>query len=314
MNAQLAFYAVIFIAVLTVGLVVTWLANPSATRERMRSITPRERRSEATGEWAARIVKLSGPLAKLSVPDEGWENAPLRVRFMNAGFRNPSAPVVFFAAKTVLALTLPALMFMFVTTSALRITGPQLMLLLIATAAIGFYLPNVVLSQFARLRKRDIFESLPDAIDLMTVCVEAGLGLDAALLRVAEEAELTSKPLAEELRLVSLELRAGSSKEKALRNFALRTGVEEVDAFVAMLVQSERFGTSIADSLRVHSDALRTKRRLRAEEAANKIAVKLVFPLIFGIFPAMLLVLAGPAVIRIYRVLLPAMKGTGGVP
>jgi tight adherence protein C len=115
--------------------------------------------------------------------------------------------------------------------------------------------------------------------------------------------------LAEELHLVTLELRAGASKEKALRNFALRTGVEEVDSLVAMLVQSERFGTSIADSLRVHSESLRTKRRLRAEEAAAKIPVKLTFPLIVGIFPAMLIVLAGPAIIRIARVLLPTLAG-----
>jgi tight adherence protein C len=158
-------------------------------------------------------------------------------------------------------------------------------------------------------RKREIFESFPDALDLIIVCVEAGLGLDAALARVGEEMHMRSPILGEELHLINLELRAGSSRERALRNLALRTGVEDIDTLVAMLVQSDRFGTSVADSLRVHADGLRTKRRLRAEEAAAKIAVKLLFPLIFLIFPSMLLVLLGPAFISINRILLPTLSG-----
>jgi len=308
MSPQLAFLLVTFVSVLGIGLAITYALNPGATRERMRRITGKERTGTLGGTWIEKVVKAGGPLAKLSVPDEGWESAPSRVRFMNAGLRDPAAPVLYFAAKTALAVVFPVLCFLALSISGARISGQGQMLLLIVAAATGYYLPNVVLAYLVRMRQREIFESLPDAIDLMTVCVEAGLGLDAALLRVADEAELTSRPLAEELRLVSLELRAGASKDKALRNFALRTGVDEVDTFVAMLVQAERFGTSIADSLRVHSEDLRTKRRMRAEEAANKIAVKLVFPLITCIFPAMLVVLAGPAVIRIYRVLLPAMK------
>jgi tight adherence protein C len=163
-------------------------------------------------------------------------------------------------------------------------------------------------------RQREIFESFPDALDLMTVCVEAGLALDAALARVGEEMRLKSVTLAEELHLVSLEMRAGSSRERALRNLALRTGVEEIDSLVALLVQSDRFGTSVADSLRVHSDGLRTKRRLRAEEAAAKIAVKLLFPLIFCIFPALMLVLLGPSFITMARVLFPALTGAQVLP
>ena len=180
---------------------------------------------------------------------------------------------------------------------------------LLLSAAIGYYLPNIVLRNLIARRQREIFENFPDALDLMTVCVEAGLGMDAALARVATEIGLKSEVLSEELQLVTLELRAGSSKEKALRNLALRTGVEDVDALVAMLIQSERFGTSVADSLRVQSDMLRTKRRQRAEEQAAKIALKLLFPLIFFIFPSLLVVLMGPAFIQIYRVLLPTMGG-----
>jgi tight adherence protein C len=310
MSPQLVFLTVVFVAVLTVGLLAAWYFHPDAMRERLRSIAaPAAPSIEGHAQWVEKVVKLTGPLAKLSVPEEGWESAPLRIRFMNAGLRDDWVLVAYFAAKTVLALVLPAVVFVAITGAGRHPTTEALLLTLLVTAAIGYYLPNLLLANAVRLRKREIFENLPDAIDLMTVCVEAGLGLDAALVRVAEETALSSQALAEELRLVSLELRAGASKEKALRNFALRSGVEEVDALVAMLVQADRFGTSIADSLRVHSDGLRTKRRLRAEEAAAKIGVKLVFPLIFGIFPAMLVVLAGPPIIRIVRQLYPILTG-----
>jgi len=159
------------------------------------------------------------------------------------------------------------------------------------------------------LRQREIFETFPDAADLMLVCVESGLGLDAALVKVTEEIRIKSLALAEELHLVNLEMRAGGSRDKALRNLALRTGVEEVNSFVTMLVQADRFGTSIGESLRVFSDELRTKRKLRAEELAAKIPLKLLFPLIFFIFPSLLLVLLGPAFIQVYRILLPTMAG-----
>ncbi len=158
-------------------------------------------------------------------------------------------------------------------------------------------------------RQREIFETFPDALDLLTICIEAGLAIDAAIVRVAEEMMPVAPVLSEELHLVTLELRAGNSKEKALRNLAMRTGVEDVETLVSMLIQAERFGTSIADSLRIHSEGLRTKRRQRAEETAAKIALKLLFPLIFCIFPALMLVLLGPAMIQIYRVLLPTMAG-----
>ena len=143
----------------------------------------------------------------------------------------------------------------------------------------------------------------------MTVCVEAGLGLDEAIGRVSEEIGLSSPVLSDELHLVALELRAGGGREKPLRNLALRTGVDEIDMLVATLIQSDRFGTSVGNALRVHSESLCTKRRLIAEEEAAKVPVKLLFPLIFCIFPSLLLVLMGPAVISIYRALLPALAG-----
>jgi tight adherence protein C len=209
-----------------------------------------------------------------------------------------------------LALALPGIFLLYAGIGRLELSTNAAAMVLLVLAAIGYYLPNVFLARRVASRQLELFESFPDAIDLMTVCVEAGLGLDAALAKVGEEIQLSSKILAEEIYLVGLELRAGASREKALRNLALRTGVEEIEALVAMLVQADRFGTSTAASLRVYSDTLRTKRRLRAEEAAAKIALKLLFPLIFFIFPSLLVVLMGPAFINIYRILLPTFAGT----
>ena len=152
-------------------------------------------------------------------------------------------------------------------------------------------------------------ELFADALDLLVVSVEAGLGLDQALTRVGQELAFAYPELSDELRLINLELRAGKPRPEALRNLADRTGVDDLSSLVTMLIQTDKFGTSVAQSLRVYSDTLRTKRRQRAEEAAAKIALKLLFPLIFCIFPSLLLVLLGPAFIQIYRVLLPALGG-----
>jgi tight adherence protein C len=313
MTIQAIYLSVVFLAVFGCGLLLTYYTTPNTLRQRLERFAqsapaPANAAPSAPG-WIARVVKLTGPLGKLSLPEQGWEKSPMRIRFMNAGFRGPSTPTAYFALKTILALAFPALWFFAVSTFGLRLPFQVLMASLVLAAAIGYYIPNVMLATLISRRKREIFENFPDAIDLMTVCVEAGLGLDAAMVRVAQEMEMTSPTLAAELHLVTLELRAGSPKEAALRNLALRTGVEEVDSLVAMLVQADRFGTSIADSLRVHAESLRTKRRQRAEEAAAKIPVKLLFPLIFCIFPSMLLVLLGPAMIQIYRILLPTMTG-----
>ncbi len=312
---QIIYLVVIFAAVFVVAMLVLWQLGPHPVRHRLEQINgadtvmPAEE-AAVMSPWVQRIIKLSSPIARLSLPSEGWENSALRIRFMNAGYRTHSAPVLFFAAKTVLTLLLPGLFLLYTGLFGIEFKQPNtFMLLLILLAGAGYFLPNFLLERRIAYRKREIFENFPDAIDLMTVCVEAGLGLDAAITRVGEEIRLKSSLLADELHLVNLELRAGSSRAQALRNLALRTGVEEVDNLVAMLIQADRFGTSIADSLRVHSDSLRTKRRLRAEEAAAKIAVKLLFPLIFCIFPSMLLVLLGPAFISIHRVLLPTMAG-----
>jgi tight adherence protein C len=307
---QIAFLAFVFLAVFGLVIFGMNLLAPNAARERLRKLSPQEPgAAPASPAWIDRAAKLTARFGKLSVPEEGWAKSGLRVRFMNAGLRNPSAPILYFGVKTTLAIGLPAIAFLYLAVSGSKLSLNDTLMALLAAAAFGYYLPNVILSRLVMLRQRDIFETFPDALDLMTVCVEAGLGVEAAINRVANDIEHKSKVLGEELGLVGLELRAGSNRERALRNLGTRTGVNEIETWVSMVIQADRFGTSIASALRVHSEMLRTKRRQRAEEAAAKIALKLLFPLIFCIFPSLMLVLLGPAFIQIYRVLLPTLGG-----
>lgn len=308
---NMIFLVVVFFAVLGFALLIMRYLMPTPTQQRLQQFTADigATQNKPTQDWIARIAKLSGPLAKLSIPDEGWEKSGLRIRFMNAGFRGEFAPMIYFGVKTLLAIAAPVVLWLCLLIFGATLSTNMMLLYLLAASATGFYLPNAILGHFVKARQLEIFENFPNALDLMTVCIEAGLAIDAAIARVAQEMVNSAPVVSEELHLVSLDLRAGNSKEKALRNLAMRTGVEDVETLVSMLIQAERFGTSIADSLRVHAEGLRTKRRQIAEETAAKVALKLLFPLIFCIFPALMLVLMGPAMIQIYRVLLPNMTG-----
>ncbi|SDY95752.1 type II secretion system F family protein [Nitrosomonas halophila] len=311
-SVETVFLVMIFLAVAGIVYSVILAFAPRSTKTRLGQIAASDASPAdalAEQEWKETVVKFSQPLAELALPSEEWETSPFRARFMHAGLRASSAPTIYFAAKTLLALLLPGLFLFSAGIGQLELSTQASILILTLLATIGYYTPNLWLSRVIETRQRELFENFPDAIDLMTVCVEAGLGLDAALAKVGEEMQVSSPVLSEEIQLVGLELRAGASREKALRNLAARTGVEEIEALAAMLIQADRFGTSTAASLRVYSDTLRTKRRLRAEEAAAKIALKLLFPLIFFIFPALMIVLLGPAFISIYRNLLPALAG-----
>lgn len=305
---QLAFLALVFCVVVGSVVGAGFALKPNAAKRRLQQLVGDDRPA-AGGRWLQWMADATRPVAKLSTPDEGFENSSIRLRFMHAGIRSATAPAAFFGIKTVLTLGLPIAGFTALALAGSTLQGAALLLVMLLLASLGYYGPNFWLSHRVTVRQREIFEAFPDALDLMTVCVEAGLGTEAAMLRVAEDMQFKSAALADELRLVNLELRAGADRERALRNLALRTGVEEVDGFVTMINQAERFGTSIAASLRIHSDLLRTRRRQKAEEAAAKIALKLLFPLIFCVFPSLMVVLLGPAMIQIYRVLLPTMMG-----
>jgi tight adherence protein C len=178
----------------------------------------------------------------------------------------------------------------------------QGLVLALVVAAIGYLLPGLVLGRLTERRKREIREGLPDALDLFIVCVEAGCGLDQAIVKASDELGLTYPALAYELRMITTEIRAGKSRMEAFKNFAARTLVDDVQSLVALLVQTDKFGTSIAQALRTHAETSRTKRRQNAEERAGKIGVKLVFPLVLFLFPALYIVILGPAVISFIRV------------
>ena len=304
---QILFLVVVFIVVVGIAMAALLIFSPVQVRGRLTDVVETETAAatpEVPGSWVEKVAHAAQPFSRLSLPEEGWERSPLRTRFMNAGWRGASAPSLYFAAKTILALGLPGLTALIAITVFSGLPQKGLLFVLLLMASIGYYLPNAVLSRKASDRRREIFETFPDALDLLTVCVEAGLSLERALAKVAGEIHIKSIALAQELQLVLMEMRAGFSKERALRNLALRSGVEDVDTLVAMLIQSERFGASMGDSLRVHSDNLRGKRGVQAEEAAAKIALKLLFPLIFCIFPTLMLVLIGPAGIQVYHSML----------
>ncbi len=306
----MSFFIAFFISVsASVWLILQFFVR-SPLEQRLKRLSDESGSDELASEaqWHERVLAMAGPIGKLALPKGGWERSHLRTRFMNAGLRNASAPALYFAAKTVLTFMLPALFLSYLGLWHGAATSQIVLLGITVAAAAGYYLPTIVLAHLIKLRQRELFENFPDALDLMIVCIEAGLSLDAVIARAGEEVRINSPALADELHLVTLELRAGASREQALRNLALRSGIEEIDALVAMLIQADRFGTSIADSLRVQSESLRSKRRLRAEEAAAKIPTKMLFPLIFCVFPALLVVLLGPAVLSIHRVLLPMFR------
>jgi len=233
-----------------------------------------------------------------AAPRSAKEMGKLQQRLVTAGYRESEAIIVFFGIRLGCALVAFALLMS-------GLVGRPNLLMALVGCALGYLLPGMALGRMAKRRQHRIRLGLPDALDLLVVSVEAGLGLDQAIQRVGDELDFAHPELSSELRLINLELRAGKGRAEALRNLADRTGVDDIASLVAMLVQTDKFGTSVAQSLRVHSDTVRTKRRQRAEEAAAKTGVKMVFPLVFCIFPAIWVVTIGPAAIKFVQVLVP---------
>ncbi len=228
-------------------------------------------------------------------------STPLGLQLVRAGWRSRHAIWVYGGAKTVLLVLLPGVLASVGWLLGLRAGSLAWWTALLAAASLGYLLPDLALRWQLARRQRILFFAFPDAMDLLRVCVQAGLGLDAAMERVGREMRLASPILSEEWGLTGLELRAGAARGQALRHLAERVGLAEIDAMVTMLIQADRFGTRMADALQVHADALRSQRRLRAEEAAAKLPVKLLIPLVFCIFPALLTVMLGPVGISLYR-------------
>lgn len=257
-------------------------------------------RGEQPSLWAA----LLRPLSKLSKP-QGEELSRFRAKLVHAGYRGERAVESFFGAKIALGLLLASLPFVVGAVRAEPLHSAKL--LAIVLGAIGFYAPNAWLNSRVAARQLALVRALPDTLDLMVTCVEAGLGLEAALHRITAEIALSSPVLASELRQTVMEIQAGVTRADAFRRLAERTGLEELRTLSAMLIQTEMFGTSIARALRVHSGSLRVRRTHRAEEKAATVAVKMMLPLILCILPALFAVIMGPAVVRIATILLPTL-------
>jgi tight adherence protein C len=235
-------------------------------------------------------------------PQNELEKNSLRIKLANAGFRSEGAAAVYHGIRVVclVAFLLPALFF-FLLKDGFTVRSIQYTVIL---GGLGFYLPQIVLWHLRTTRQKEIFLSLPDALDLLVVCVESGLGLDAALRKVTEEMKDHAKTICEEFQLANLQLQMGRPRREVLHDLGVRTGVDDVRSLAAILIQADRFGSSIAQALRVQSDSMRTRRRQLAEEKAAKTAVQLIFPLVLFIFPAIFVVLVGPAAIQIQKNLL----------
>jgi tight adherence protein C len=246
-------------------------------------------------ERAERVLTDVGKL----LPTSAAQLSRTHRMMIRAGFRRPEAVQVMRGAMVLLPVGLFCLAYF---TGFYRLSP---MFILVAAPILGFLLPEIWLTSRIRRRQRRVVLALPDALDLLVVCVEAGLGLDQAVLRVSQELRLAHHELSYELQLVNLEMRLGKSRIEALRELGVRTGVADLKTLVAMLIQTDRFGTDLTQSLRVHSEKMRIQRRQRAEELAAKVTVKMVPPLVFFIFPALFVVILGPAVISLVRTLFP---------
>jgi tight adherence protein C len=282
-----------------------WLAfrQRSATAERLQQLETQGGGSQSVvipinepNPVATLAERVAEPINRL-VPPSAAEAAKLRKQLMQAGFRSQNAPLTYRALQLCAMALLPAsVAFIYIVLA--RPLGSATLPILGAFMA-GFFVPRFLLKSKIKGRRLRIQWGLPDALDLMVVCVEAGLGLNAALVRVSDEMREVHADISKEFGLVNLEIRVGRSREESLRNLAERTGVEDLRSLVAMLVQADRFGTSITRAIRVYSNALRTKRRQRAEEAAQKAAVKLLLPLAAFLFPTLFIAILGPAALNL---------------
>jgi tight adherence protein C len=261
--------------------------------------------SEPQGSTVVTVLKQIGA----RVPSSDLELASLRKTLLQAGIRSENAAPVFFGLRIVGAVIL---LIGAVTFEARLPNNQSLRIMLVLSSAMaGWVLPKFFLGKKVKKRQEILRLSLPDALDMLVVSVEAGLGLDQAIQHVARELVTSHPQLSEELTLVTLEMRAGKRRSDALRHFAERTGEDEIRKLIAILVQNDRFGTSMGESLRAHSDYLRTRRRQEAEERAAKVGVKLVFPIFFFIMPSMVIVTAGPGLLHVFKDLFPMMQNMG---
>lgn len=286
---------VIFTLAMAAMLVVAGMNDP--TRRRLASIAGSKVAESTRGDRLARSLRGWAPVI---LPKNPRESSTIQAKLIQAGYRAPSAVTLFYAAKTLLALLLPGVV---VLTAPLfpALSLTHVFYAAVGVMAIGVFGPNYLVEKMAAGRRARIRRSFPEALDMLVVCVEAGLSFDLAFRRVADELRYTHLALSEELTIINGEVRAGVDRIKALRNFADRTGIDDIKSFVALLAQSVKLGSSIADTLRIYADEFRDKRIQAAEEEAAKVGTKLIFPLVLCFFPCFFIVSIGPVIIKIYN-------------
>jgi tight adherence protein C len=308
-SSEVVVYIMIFLAsLLAVFGTFRLFAGPDAAARRMAGVSP-----EAVGPSAARrdssaMAEFIKPLAKF-VPGDDRNTTSLRQHLMQAGYFGRDAVTTYFGVRVFLAVVLPAAFLMVSPLIAPALKASGMVMWATGLGALGIYLPKVWVDRRVRLRQRAMQEGFPDALDMMVVCVEAGLGLDAAFARVAEQMSKPHPVVAQHFALVSTELRAGASRIDALRNMAKRVGLDDINSFVTVLVQSEQLGSSIAQTLRTYAYEMRQGRILRAEEKAHRLPVLLSIPLVLLILPCMVVAVILPGLITILRTVIPALSG-----
>jgi tight adherence protein C len=297
----------VFAVTLMIAYAVRMLLNPERTaRDRVADLTGgRDTPDDGLVASSAPVRGMTSNLSALAAPSDEDEANEARRRLSQAGFRSRTNLEVFSAVRATLALSVPLVLWAMLPAMQLE----YLLFFLLLAATVGYYLPIFWVSHKVEKRQEALMKPFPDALDLLVSSVEAGLGLDAAFRRVAEEMESAAPELARELQAVNHEVAAGIPRVEALRHLDHRTGLDEVNSLVNVLMQAERFGTSVARALRVHSDLVRKKRMLAAEEHAAQISPKLTVAMILFILPSLFVVLAGPAVINVIQTLMPAMAG-----
>ena len=259
---------------------------------------------ELSGSAGGAFARFFNAIGVKANPSRSVDDADIKLKFLRAGLRGSNVPAIFWGTKFLLAVILPMVFLVLALVTFKTINQLYLVMIAAFLTLLGLFLPDMWLRIRTSGRKERLVKAFPDALDLLVVCVEAGMGLDAAISRVGEEMKLSQPDLSQELNLLNLELRAGKPRITALRSLADRVDVDDVNSLVTLLIQTDRFGTSVAQALRVFSDSFRTARYQRAEELAAKIATKLIFPLALCIFPSFFIVAVGPAIIQVYRVLL----------
>jgi tight adherence protein C len=312
---RLALLALVFIIVVAmVMLLSNTVSRRSATRARLNEVRGEQTRLTDSASLRGDTIakgwhKLTDFIEKSGISLVDTQGETLRARLVAAGYNSPLAPKLFTAIRLAMLVLLPTIFVAAIFLGGTEVSPLKLYLVGVALAIFGLYAPNLFISAKADRRREAIVNGFPDSLDLMLVCVEAGLGMEAAFDRVGREM-LNSHPLvAQMLSVVTLELRAGSTREEALRNMANRTQVTEIRSFSTLLIQSDKLGSSIGETLRVYAAEMREKRRMRAEEKAHRLPVLLSVPLVACMLPVMIGVLMLPAIIRVIRQMLPAMGG-----